>query len=224
LLLLLLPVTAHADDFTIQLTPGWDREIVMMSDYVVRGLSQTKGRPSIGATSIYTFANGVYGGMTAEHSQVAEQSLEVDVVGGWKTAVTDDLSYQTGFVYQDYPASHFHSQNTFELQQIINYNVTPWATLIGAIAIQPQAAQHAGLQSYSSVGIDFQLPAAFRLGGRLGYLTTQNHAAQINYLDWTLTVARDMGHGITVAAQYTGLTEHCSLCGNRFVVSINFTF
>jgi uncharacterized protein (TIGR02001 family) len=224
ILLAVWPVSAHADDFTIHLTPGWDREITAMTDYVVRGLSQTKGRPSIGGTVIYTLANGVYAGITAEHSQIAEQSVELDVVGGWKTALTADLSYQAGFVYQTYPASRFHSQNNVELQQIINVNLTPWATGIAAIAIQPQAAQHAGFQSYVSAGMDFTLPGDVTVGGRLGYLTAQNHAIQVNYVDWTVTVARDMGHGITLALQYTGLTARCSVCGNRMVASINFAF
>lgn len=221
--MLLTPVIARADSFIINMTPGWDREVVAMTDYVVRGISQTKGRPSIGATSIYSFATGWYGGVTSEHSELGGQSVEMDAVGGYKTALTPTLNYNFGVVYQNYPFSQFHSQNNIEFQNIINY-VEPWGTVIAAFAVQPQGASHSGLQTYTSAGLDFNLPSAFMLGGRLGYVTADNHAAQVNYLDWTVTLARDMGHGITLAGQYTGSTDHCSICGNRFVVSINLTF
>lgn len=222
-MLVMIPISARADSFIINMAPGWDRELTAMTDYVVRGISQTNGRPSVGATSVYTFANGWYGGLTAEHSELGEQGVEADFVGGYKTALTSALNYNLGVVYQSYPGSRYHSLNNVEFQNILNY-VQPWGTVVAAFALQPQAALHSGVQTYTSAGVDFNLPASFTLGGRVGYLTASNHAVQINYVDWTATLARDMGHGISLAVQYTGVTMHCSTCGNRFVVSINFVF
>lgn len=225
-----------ADDFTINTTPGWDREIAAMSDYIVRGISQTRGTPSVSGLGVYTFQNGLYGGIAVERSVVGGQGVEADLIGGWKTGMTPNINYNFGF---DYPFTQFPQQNTFEFQNIVNY-VRPWGTLIAAFTVQPQGAANIGLQTYSSIGVDFNLPYNLKLGARLGYLTSSNHLAQMNYVDWTVTVARDMGHGITLATQYTGLTAHCDgstgvvgddgggctpgTGGNRIAVSINFSF
>lgn len=239
IILAAVPRAAHADAFVINMTPGWDLEMTAMSDYIVRGISQTEGRPSVGATAVYTVANGWYAGASTERSAVGGQNVETDYVGGWKTAITPTLNYNIGLVYQTYPFSQFHAQNNVELQNIINYT-KPWGTLIAALAVQPRGAVTIGAQTYSSLGADFNLPGKFTFGGRIGFLTSSNHRLQANYFDWTATLARDMGHNTTISAQYTGESVHCDGStglvgddgggcqphsgGNRFVILLNFAF
>ncbi len=221
---LFITSVAFADDFTIDLTSGWDRETSVMTDYVSRGISQTHGLPSTSTTMFYTFTNGSYLGGQAIYSQVGNQNIQADLVGGWDIAINKKLSYEVGFDYQNYPFSKLHAANSLEFQHIINYNLNERTTFIAAATFQPQAAQHAGFQTYSSVGLDFTVSSDITVGGRIGYLTTQVHRVQQNYADWTLTISCDMGHGISLLGQYTGLSEHCADCGNRFVAIIDYSF
>lgn len=221
---LLLPASqARGDDFTIDLTPGWINQAQVESDYVQRGISQTGGRPSVDFTSGYTLSDGLYMSGTAIRSTVGEQGVEADWSGGWQTAITPSTNIQLAVIYQQYPFSGLHSANSVEFQTIANMTQS-WGVIVAALAAQPQSQFHGGLQTYVSFGADYNLTNHLKLGGRIGYVTVENHAAQPNYGDWTITLTQDLGHNLSVVGQYTGLTYHCSDCGNRFVVLLTYRF
>ena len=83
---------------TINLTP------TLSSDYLFRGVSQTRDRPAIQGTVDVQHDSGFYVGAFA--SNVSFKSLdarqELDVLGGWRTTF-GGLSVDTGAVWYTYP-------------------------------------------------------------------------------------------------------------------------
>jgi uncharacterized protein (TIGR02001 family) len=223
LTLLCLTSLARADDFTISITPGFSTSFTAMTNYIVRGQTQTRGRPAATVTGSYGY-NGFFVTAGVINSKQGNNNFEADLTLGYRTTLSDSWFYQASVVYQSYPgASGYNNLSTVELQNILNY-VQDWGKLIAAFAIQPQGQGHAGFYTYTSVGADFNLPYDFTFGTRIGWNTSANHAAAPNYVDWTATLSRPITKQISWTVQYTGTSTHRTGYGNAIVGMINVSF
>ena len=236
--------SAYADDFSINLDKGLSGNVTGMTDYVQRGISQTYGQrinaklghssdysmnttmfPAVGAGASYTLGNGLFAGVSGINSNQGNNSFENDVTVGWKTAITSNILYQFSVNYQNYPgSSNYNNLSTVEFQNIVNY-VQPWGKLVGAFAVQPQGQNHSGGYTYTTVGVDLNLPNKFVGTTRVGYNTYSNHSSKPNYVDWTVGVSRPIAANVSVGIQYTGSTDYVELGnGNRVVGMVLVSF
>jgi uncharacterized protein (TIGR02001 family) len=90
------------------------------SDYRLRGVSISDGRPTVSATVAYDHSSGAYGGLTVvavatRHSGV--QALGYDAYAGYAHRVSPDLSLEIGIVNSDVAVylDHRYSANYTEI-------------------------------------------------------------------------------------------------------------
>lgn len=213
-----------ADDFIINLTPENSTSILGMTNYVIRGISQTGGRPAASVTDTYTLDDGLFASAGIINSNQGNNGFEADFGAGYATKLNDKWSYQASIAYQSYPgASNYGNLSNVEFQNIFN-DAETWGTVVAAFAVQPQGQDHAGFYSYTTAGVDFNLPDQFVLGTRAGWNTNSNHAVTPNYLDWTINLQRPITDKLSWRIQYTGSTDHGRDGGNIFVGMLSFTF
>ena len=102
-----IPITTQAYE-----TSG---NITLATDYKFRGISQNATSPAVSGGFDIAFDNGFYAGIWGsnvdfELAGSANPSMELDYYGGFGGNFTEDLSYDVGVLYYDYPTS---SETTF---------------------------------------------------------------------------------------------------------------
>lgn len=100
-------MAADAPSYT--LTPN----VGVVSDYLVRGISQTKAKPALQAGLDFAHTNGLYLGIwgsnvtwITDFGAVGTANLEIDTYGGFKNAFATDYSYDVGYIRYNYPGKY----------------------------------------------------------------------------------------------------------------------
>ena len=86
--------------------------VTLASEYLYRGIAQTRGKPAIQGGFDYAHSSGLYAGLWASSitwigDAVASASagIEVDVYGGYKGSITEDFGYDIGVLTYNYPGT-----------------------------------------------------------------------------------------------------------------------
>jgi uncharacterized protein (TIGR02001 family) len=100
------PAAAPASPHTFTANVG------VVSDYLFRGISQTRGKPALSAGADYSHSSGLYAGIWGStikwvsDAQNTSVPLEVDVYGGYKNAFAGgDWNYDVGLITYNYPGT-----------------------------------------------------------------------------------------------------------------------
>ena len=174
------------------------------SDYRYRGISQTRVKPAIQAGVDFT-SGAFYAGAWASNIKWIEDfggdaSIEIDLYGGYKGAISKELSYDIGVLTYQYPSNKLNpSANTTELYGAMTYGP---ATLKYSHAV---TNTFANADSKNSFYLD--LSASFDVGGglmvtpHLGYQKIKGpFAGPGSYTDYALTVSKDFSGFIVSGA------------------------
>jgi uncharacterized protein (TIGR02001 family) len=86
--------------------------VTLATDYKFRGISQTDTSPAVQGGFDVAFDSGFYVGMWGSNVDFAK-SLELDFYGGYGGDITEDLSFDVGVIYYDYPGTE-DTVRTFE--------------------------------------------------------------------------------------------------------------
>ncbi len=104
---LAVPGLAMAEDSPISANVG------LVSDYLVRGISQTSGGGAIQGGFDYADESGFHAGVwgsniswITDFGATGTSSLEVDTYAGYGGAFADDYSYDVGYIRYNYPGSY----------------------------------------------------------------------------------------------------------------------
>ncbi|WP_018412628.1 TorF family putative porin [Methyloversatilis thermotolerans] len=192
----------------------------LFSQYVFRGLSQTNEDVALQGGFDYSHASGFYVGTWASNISWLEDfgayqssSLEVDVYGGYRGAITDDITYDVGVLQYLYPGSKFAAA--------VNPNTTE---IYGALAWKWLSAKY----SYAvtdAFGVDdsngtwyLDLSAAYPItdkltlnlhygiqefDGRSGLCASGKNDDCASYEDWKIGLAYALPQSFTVGVFYT---------------------
>ena len=192
------PAISHAD---VALNVG------AFSDYRYRGISQTRVKPAIQAGVDFT-SGAFYAGAWASNIKWIEDfggdaSIEIDLYGGYKGAISKELTYDIGVLTYQYPSNKLNpSANTTELYGALTYGP---ATLKYSHAVTNTFANPDSKNSYY-----LDLSASFDVGGglmvtpHLGYQKiTGPLAGPGSYTDYALTVSKDFS-GFVVSGAIIG--------------------
>lgn len=121
------PCVAQAGDF--QFTPN----VGVVSDYLVRGISQTSGRPALQGGIDMTHKSGAYLGVWGSNvswitdtGATGTANLEVDTYAGYKNTYAGDYNYDLGYVRYNFlgsyqPAAGTAKADTHELYAALAY-------------------------------------------------------------------------------------------------------
>ncbi|NGM21309.1 hypothetical protein G3576_14900 [Roseomonas stagni] len=152
---------------TVTTTPA------ITSDYLFRGLSQTRGRPAAQLTLDAEHSSGVYVGAFVSNVAFAGTNArsEVDYSAGYRFAL-GDLKLDLGGTYYSYPGYTAprggFELNFYELALRASYEIAP-VKFVGLAAWSPNFTGESGSAVYLEGGFDMALDYGFTISPRLGY-------------------------------------------------------
>lgn len=186
-----------------------------VSEYRYRGISQSARDPALQGGIDWAHKNGFYLGAWGSTIQwikdsssspgpAAKGPLEVDVYGGYRGSINDDVSFDVGGLAYWYPSNTLKNvtganANTFEVYGALTYKIF-------AVKYSRSLTNLFGTpDSHGSGYLD--LSAAIDLGN--GFSVTPHVAWQRianfgTYLDYSLTGAKDFGDGLSATLAIVG--------------------
>ena len=185
-----------------------------VSDYRYRGLSQTRFDPALQGGVDYADKSGFYVGVWGssikwiKDAGASAGSVEVDLYGGYKASV-GDVAYDVGFLRYEYAGNKlkdtgaFGNANTNELYGAVTYG------LFTAKYSHAISNLFGNLDSKNSYYVDLSatvdLGEGFSLVPHVGYQKLKGAAnAAGTYTDYSLTLAKDLGNGLTATGAVVG--------------------
>jgi uncharacterized protein (TIGR02001 family) len=225
--------TIESLGLTVTTTPA------VTTDYLFRGLSQTRSRPAVQGTIDIEHESGLYVGAFVSNANFVGTNIrqEVDALFGYRFSLAG-VKLDIGAVYYGYPgytkpAGGFEAA-WWEAILRASYEAAPFK-LVGQVAYSPNFNFESGNALYVEAGFDLALPADLTLAFRGGYQWIDRNFASARRPDDGFFGARDYGvisvalsreiaFGVigTVAVSHATIDNaDCfgglKICGTRFV-------
>lgn len=223
--------------------------LAVVSDYRFRGLSQSFRRPALQGGFDYAHPSGFYVGnwnsSVSGNQYNNGAGLEMDFYGGYKFEPVKDVSADVGLLYYAYPGASIGSSgekyNNGELYFGFGYRWFAAKYSYGLTDFFGLNARSGGANGgskgsgYLDLNANFPIAEKTTLTLHAGHQTVR-HYGQLNYADYKLGVARDLGFatlGLAVIgtnadrALYTvtdGAGNSKDIGGTTAVLSLSKTF
>jgi uncharacterized protein (TIGR02001 family) len=198
--------------------------VSLTSQYIFRGLSQSNEDPALQGGFDYSHASGLYIGTWAssitwlkDSGVYDSSSLELDLYGGYRGNITEDVSFDVGVLQYYYPGEKVGgavSPNTTEIYGAVGWK---WLSAKYSYALTDAFGIDDGSGSwYLEVGADFPLTEALTLNLHYGKQEFDGSVGgvsndQFSYDDWKVGLAYELPQGFTVGAYYTDTDAKRSL-------------
>ena len=213
--------------------------VTLASSYRFRGIDQTFNQPAIQGGFDVTLPMGFYVGNWNSNvnsgAGYPQGNLEVDLYGGWKYAVSEDVGTDIGVMQYLYPgskqvASSVTDQFSGTKEGMVNnteiYFGGNWKTVsLKQFFAVTDYFNAKGYNNSSTAGSGYtDLTATYDLGGfndalagwgvvgHAGYFYMKNYSGA-NYADWKLGITKDIGSGWLATASYIQAATNGN-CGN----------
>lgn len=211
----------------------------LASEYLYRGIAQTRGKPAVQGGFDYAHSSGIYlgvwassiswiqdGGLGANGVNTASAPIEIDTYGGYKGTISGDWGFDVGFLRYNYPGSNklggAFKPDTNEIYGAVSYK---WFSLKYSRTVGTSLfgfAKDDGVTKTKGSGY-LDLTGTWDLGSGFGLTAHVGHQSIPGltngaYSDYKLGVTKDVGFG-TVGAALIGTNAHddCSgAAGNPF--------
>ena len=202
-----LPTAVHAED-----APATTFNVGAVTDYRYRGISQSRLQPALQGGADYSHPNGFYLGTwlsTIKWTKDAGGSgdVEWDLYGGYKGEIAKDLAYDVGGLYYFYPnnklgsVAGFANANTFEIYGAVTFGLFT-AKYSHALTNTFSFPDSKG-SGYLDLSASIDLGSGFTLTPHIGRQEIKRFSAA-SYTDFSLTLGKDMGGGISLSAMLVG--------------------
>ncbi|WP_338663408.1 TorF family putative porin [Pararoseomonas sp. SCSIO 73927] len=219
---------------TVGVTP------TVSSDYLFRGVSQTRNRPAVQGTIDIQHTTGLYVGAFASNVTFLGTNArqEIDALAGWRTTFAG-VSLDIGGIAYTYPgydnAPGAYDLQYFELAAKASYeipNLPVPVKVLGAFNWSPNYQLESGDSFYVEGGVEIGLPYNFTLAGRAGYQWIQNNTrwGSPDFANWNVTLSYKFSDFVLTAGYYdTNLSRsECfgsqKICEARAMVFLSRTF
>ena len=191
---------APEPDYTLSFNAG------AVTDYRYRGISQTRLKPAAQGGLDFAHKSGFYLGAWAstikwiEDSGATDGKVELDLYGGYKGELAKDLTYDVGVLRYEYVGNELGSVSGYA-----NANTTEvYGALTAGIFTAKYSQSLTNLfgninskgSKYLDLSANFDLGDGWTLTPHVGRQLVNNNAAY-HYTDYSLTVAKDLGKGLT---------------------------
>jgi uncharacterized protein (TIGR02001 family) len=195
-----------------------------VSDYVYRGITQTSHKPAIQGGVDYAFSSGAYVGAWASNVSwikdsgaiaTGNTSIELDTYFGFKNTITEDLSYDVGYVRYNYlgsyePAAGLNNADTAEVYGAATYK---FVTLKYSYGLLDGFLTVPGAKGTNYLDLSASYPlteSGVTLGAHIGKQTFVGTTADaytaagntLTYTDYKLSASKDFS-GYVVGLAYT---------------------
>jgi uncharacterized protein (TIGR02001 family) len=205
-------------------THSFSGNFTIASEYLYRGIAQTRGKPALQGGFDYAHASGFYGGVWGSNISWisdavvgASSSLEIDVYGGFKGAITGDLGYDVGVLTYVYPGTGKPSgaakPDTTEVYGALTYKwlTAKYSHTTGSLFgwTKPDGSKTKG-SGYLDLTGTFDLGDGLTLVAHVGHQKVKGLSAA-SYTDWKIGVNKDLGFGtIGIAYLDTNAKASCN--------------
>ncbi len=184
------------------------------SEYLYRGIAQTRGKPALQGGFDYAHASGVYVGVWGSNISWisdavvgASSSLELDLYGGYKGAISGDLGYDLGVLTYVYPGTGKPTgaakPDTTEVYGALTYKwlTAKYSHTTGSLFgwVKPDGSKTKG-SGYLDLTGTFDMGDGLSLVAHIGHQSVKGFSAA-SYTDWKVGVNKDLGFG-TVGVAY----------------------
>lgn len=205
------PILASAADSAVS------ANVTMASEYIYRGIAQTKGNPAIQGGFDYDAGNGFYVGTWGSNISWlddggASASMEWDVYGGYKGSINSDLGYDVGILTYNYPGDNLPTgagdPNTVEIYGALSYK---WFTakysvttgsLFGWTKSGDPNAKTSG-SGYLDLSGSYDMGNGLSLGAHVGHQSVSGNS-DASYSDYNVSVSKDIAKVGTIGLTLSG--------------------
>ena len=202
-----LPTVVRAED-----APSTSFNVGVVTDYRYRGISQSRLKPALQGGADYSNPNGLYLGTWLSTIKWTKDAggggnVEWDLYGGYKGEISKTLSYDVGGLYYFYPSNKLGNvagmvnANTFEIYGAVTFG------LVTAKYSNALTNTFGNVNSKNSGYLDlsalFDLGSSFSLAPHIGHQEIKGSVGY-SYTDYSLTLGKDMGGGISLSAALIG--------------------
>jgi len=197
----------------------------VVTDYRYRGISQSRLRPALQGGADYAFSNGLYLGTWAstikwikDNGTIAgvdtgSTPLEIDLYGGYKgDIIKDSLTYDVGGLYYLYAGNKYNKipgaskADTFEVYGALTYGVFTAKysyALTNLFGFGGGTAPNSKGSGYIDLSANVDLGNGLTLTPHVGHQQV-THYSVASYTDYSLTLAKDFGNGLSISAAALG--------------------
>jgi uncharacterized protein (TIGR02001 family) len=234
---LLAPAAASAQmrvealDLTLTAMPA------VSSDYLFRGISQTRNRPAVQATVEALHDSGLYVGAFASNVAFAgtDARQELDLLAGYRFEALG-IAWDIGAIYYSYPG-YSRPDSGYNIDYIEAALKASKAidrvTIVGGAYMSPNFFGQSGTGVYLEGGADVALPLGLTASGRFGYQWIEHEPrfGTPDYATWSASLSRELVAGVTLAVGYYGTNisqNQCSggqkVCDDRVMFTLSRKF
>ena len=206
----------------------------LATEYLYRGIAQTRGKPALQGGFDYSHASGLYAGVWGSNISWisdavagASANLEIDVYGGYKGTISGDWGFDVGVLTYNYPgtgktvpAFQQIKQDTTEIYGAISWkwvtlkyshSTTPlfgWAKTSGGVT--PNLNDGTKGSSYLELNAAYDLGDGWGISGHVGHQKVKGYG-DASYTDYKVGATKDLGFGVVgLAYSTTNAKDNCS--------------
>jgi uncharacterized protein (TIGR02001 family) len=207
------------------------------SDYVFRGISQTKGKPAVSG-GIDAASGMVYAGAWLSNVDFGptlgdpenKTNLEYDLYAGVKP-VLEGINLDIAVIRYGYASSPSAANYAYWEGKIAASKAIGNATVGGVFYYSPEFFGETGNAYYYEANGAYALPNKLTVSGALGYQDLEKSKAGINgYTTWNLGLAYPLSDHISIDVRYSGTDSKAKdfytdkFAGDRFAASLKAAF
>jgi len=189
--------------------------VSLISEYLYRGIAQTRGKPAVQGGFDFAHSSGFYVGTWESNiswlsDAGASASLEADIYGGYKNTFAKDFGYDLGVLTYNYPGTNMPSPkpDTTEVYGALSWK---WLSLKYSYATTNLfGIPDSKGSDYIDLSGTYDLGSGFSLIGHVGHQTVHNFG-DASYTDWKIGASKDFGVGVlTLYYSDTNAKDDCS--------------
>ncbi len=180
----------------------------VVSDYRFRSVAQTSFKPALQAGVDFAHTGGFYAGAWGsnvswikDYVGATDGTMELDLYAGYKGEIAKDFTFDVGVITYQYPGNTADkvlvNANTTEVYGALTFGIVTakYSQSTGNFIANPNSSGSA----YFELAANFDLGNGLTLTPHVGRQTIPNQGGAGDYTDFSLTLAKDFGGGVTAS-------------------------
>jgi len=199
----------------------------LASEYLYRGIAQTRGKPALQGGFDYAHKSGLYAGVWGSnvswiddtYPAGASASMELDIYGGYKGAV-GPLGFDVGVLTYNYPGHGTDPAGLVKPDTTEVYGALSWewltlkyshsTTALFGWLKSPAFTEKTKGSGYLELNAAYDLGNGWGLSGHVGHQKVKGYS-DASYSDWKVGVTKDVGFGVVgLAYSDTNAKDDCN--------------
>jgi uncharacterized protein (TIGR02001 family) len=215
--ILSVPAIAFAEDAPAAAPSPFTGNMNFASEYLYRGIAQTRGNPALQGGFDYAHPSGFYIGTWGSNiswvsdTGIGNASLEWDVYGGYK-GTAGPLGYDVGLLTYNYPGNHKPSNDAAKPDTKELYGALTWewltikysyslGSLFGWTKNNDGHSKTTG-SGYLEANAAYDLGNGWGVTGHAGHQSVKGYG-KASYADFKVGGTKDIGYGVVGAGVST---------------------